>query len=227
MNSEEIAGRIKESIQELVTEYNENPWSLITESDVTNRLYSILQRRPVLKGISIHSELRPFQSKLQGKASLPFVIKDRKDPHWVRQRKANDGAMIDLVLVDSDKRFENEAHKKAVLEQGKREIEKLIRKGLEPVEDSLELRYWRMLSYPVKAFKAAIEAKIRVSGNMPKIRNDVKKLKKIKEENDECGLYLVVLDCKADDRKLREIRAFADEYKVVPFISQGRSARPI
>jgi hypothetical protein len=217
MNSEEIAVRIKDSINELVIQYNRSPWSFTTESDVTNKLYSLLQGRLDSEDAVIHSELRPFLRMSQGKEPQYLVIKDRKEPQWIGQEKANGGAMIDIVVVDGEERFRKEALEKATREQRNKEIMKLRRKGIEPIEGSLKLRYWRMLSYPVKAFRAAIEVKIKVSGNVSKIKNDVKKLRKIRDENRECRLYLLVLDRMAASKKLEDLKGFAKSHDVTSF----------
>lgn len=72
-----------------------------------------------------------------------------------------------------------------------------------------KLRYWRFLIYPIEAFQAVFECKMRVQGNLSNIREDIKKLVKIKKGNSNCLTYMIVLDREASPISMNTIREYA------------------
>ncbi len=88
-----------------------------------------------------------------------------RDGAWVRlqmERRGPFGHAIDVAIIDdSDEPWE---------------------KALEWVEG---VKYWRVLSYPVEAFVAAIEVKVRVHNNLRRIRLDIESLRAMREANRE------------------------------------------
>lgn len=88
-----------------------------------------------------------------------------------------------------------------------------------------EKKYWRYLKFPVEDLKAAIEVKVRVSGNKGRIRDDVKKLKTIGKASRHCLTYLVILDKRARERQLEDVLRKAKEHNVKVFfcVSNGMS----
>jgi hypothetical protein len=71
-----------------------------------------------------------------------------------------------------------------------------------------------MLSYPVKAFRAVLEVKIRLSGNVKEIGQvEFPRLSAIREKKRDCLLYYVVIDrcCKNEDRE--SLKKFEENYK--------------
>lgn len=117
---------------------------------------------------------------------------------WKTQSRANDGSIVDIIVIDSDESYWKDACRKAKKDQGSR-----------------KLKYWRIVSYPVKAFRAAIEVKVKVRSNFSGIRRDVKKLETLKEADSDCLLFLVVLDRRASVEDLDEVkRGIGDESRV-------------
>lgn len=122
----------------------------------------------------------------------------REDGEWGERKTGNWGSVVDIAVV-------NENFWPGVREKHK------------------DRKYWRMPSWPVEAFLAAIEVKARVSGNLPRIRKDIDKLLAIKKENPNCLLYVVMMDKKAPEIDRKEIQEYA-ERKRVPFISSNKGS---
>ena len=102
---------------------------------------------------------------------------------------------MDVVVIDGKQRY----FKKA-LEYETKKIKK----------------YWRLVNYPLEAFAVCIEIKIRVSGNMKRIKKDIKKLYTIGETKKEkgCFVYLVVVDRKASIKSINDIQKYCDNNRV-------------
>ena len=50
-----------------------------------------------------------------------------------------------------------------------------------------QLKYWRILLYPLKGFKAVFEVKIRVEGNLKRIYEDIERLNLMHRRNKDCN----------------------------------------
>jgi hypothetical protein len=199
---------IEESIEALVKEYNDekNKELFMTESDVVCRLYHVLFENSNLDRTRIHSEIRPFTEE----NGYTLVITGKSNYRWDKQleHEANKGCIIDLVLVDPKPNYFQMALRKAKRDQD--------------VVDADDLKYWRVLSYPVESFKAAIEIKIKVHANEGRLSKDVKKLKAIEEKNPNCLLYFVILDRRAKQSKLNSYQKMRDG-KIKYYTSKGLS----
>ena len=181
-------------LKQLIEKYDNDKRYILTESDLVNRFYSMIQNSEILKkhNLILHSELRPFDGK--------NVIHKEK---WGRAAQINYAAQFDLSLLDPDKKFWEEAFKKvskAQTRQGKNE----------------EIRYWRFLSYPLAAHKAVFEFKIRAKGNTTKINKDIKKLDLIHQKNKDCLTYLILLDREAPIT-IKNIKAKLEKYRHIRF----------
>ena len=189
---------VSESIESIVKSYSrpENKILYLTEGDVVASLYSILRDR--LKGVedvTVHSQLRPYDARSK---EVRVIGEREKKMQWKTQSRANDGSIVDIIVIDSDESYWKDACRKAKKDQGSR-----------------KLKYWRIVSYPVKAFRAAIEVKVKVRSNFSGIRRDVKKLETLKEADSDCLLFLVVLDRRASVEDLDEVkRGIGDESRV-------------
>jgi len=184
---------IKQSLQELEKKYCSNQKDFLTEADVVSFLISNL-RKKIKEGLRVHSQLRPFY---QTEERYYVIKKEGETWGWRLQRKANEGAVFDVVVVDDYDRYFKQALEKARKDQGA----------------PLNLKYWRMLSYPVEAFHAVLEVKIRLSGNVKEIGQvELPKLSAIQEKRN-CLLYYVVIDrCfKNEDRE--SLKKFEENYK--------------
>ena len=174
---EELKKMVEKVIEEVLEDYekDEDKKTYTTEGDIVSHIFARLLEAPIWdKNIKIHSQVRPFKGEI-GKEK---VIRDGK---WKDQQgKANAGSVVDLAILDMRDRYWKKALEKAIKDQF----------GEGRSEGSL--RYWRILSYPVEAFRAAIEVKIRVRGNRKKIFKDVEKLCAIKRENPECLTCMVI-----------------------------------
>jgi hypothetical protein len=183
---------IEDSIEEILKDYKREERSYLTEGDVICRLFLALSHK--LK-VFVHSQMRPYARS--GKDVLVII-----NGEWEKGNKANKGSLVDLAIIDTDEKFWKDAFKKAKNDQGSK------------------LRYWRILSYPVEAFLAAIEVKIRVRGNVSRIYKDIEKLVAIRKKNPKCLAYLVVLDRCATPEDLEKIgRRAANEN--ISFFSLG------
>lgn len=141
----ELTEIIENSIKELQKEYQNNKRKYLTEGDIVSTLFSKLDKMLVKTSMSIHSQLRPYI----GSPEDAYVI---QNDSWIKQDKANRGALVDLAIIDRNEVFWNESFEKAKKDQ-----------------NSKQLKYWRILSYPVKAFRAVIEVKIKVKRNKKRI----------------------------------------------------------
>ena len=193
----------------LVSEYCNNERLILTESDMVNRAYYFIQESGILEkhSLAIHSELRPYD------------FKDRKAIHdgsWSDIDQINHAAKFDLALVDASDDYWDQAHQYILCSQSKTRKKKRI-------------RYWRFLVYPLKAFKAAFEFKIRVQGNKDNILKDVDKLSLLDEKNKCCLKYLIILDRKAPERTIKSIKDYArqfERFQIITHKSSGRNKDP-
>jgi hypothetical protein len=107
-----LVSLIKQSLQELERAYD-NKKDFLTEADVVSFLVSSL-REKIKEGLRVHSQLRPFYQTREGY----HVIKEKKGTwDWGLQRKANEGAVFDVVVVDDDDKYFKQAYKKAKEDQ--------------------------------------------------------------------------------------------------------------
>jgi len=186
---------VEQSISKLGENYLRNKRSYLTEADTVYDLFSVLRNNLDLEKMRIHSELRPFY----GEIDCPSVIRTIKGTTgWVMQKTALQGSLVDLSIIDVCEEHWNKAYKKAQKDQG--------------LDDLEHLRFWRMLSYPVEAFRAIIEVKFKVYKNIGRIKKDIDKLDKIREKNHECLVYLVILDRRA--KKLGQIEKYSQEKNI-------------
>ena len=178
----------------LISNYRADEKYILTEADATNRFYEILSQNLILQkyDLSIHSELRPFIKQKNGKYK---IIKKGK---WTNEGRINEGAKFDLSIINNSNYFWDKAFKKVVRAQ---------------TNDETRVKYWRFLSYPLEAFKAVFEFKIRVQGNIrdskknPRgISKDIEKLNVLHSENEDCLKYLVILDRKISEKNYHKIR---------------------
>jgi len=80
----------------------------------------------------------------------------------------------------------------------------------------LNLKYWRMLSYPVEAFRAVLEVKIRLSGIARHIeREHFPRLDAIQEKKEDCFLYYVVIDRCCNNRDCESLKKAKENYKEI------------
>ena len=190
----EIVG---EAVSQLCKKYLQREILYLSESDAVCSLFSILNELSLSKGLAIHSQLRPFY----GSVDSAFIIKSDKNGkiEWQKQRKANEGAVVDLCVIDEDEKYWRKAYAKALRDQNA----------------TNRLKYWRILSYPVEALRVAVEVKVKVYRNIRRIRTDLDKLAKIGEKNPSCVLYLVVLDRAAEPTEaLKQIKKYSKEHEV-------------
>lgn len=181
--------KIESALRLLCCEYNTTPRKFMTESDIVIQAHKLLQD-VVIKNKpkhAIHSELRPYKfDKKQG----------IKDNHWRCLDQINHAAKCDLAIVLSNETFWKKTKDKITCLQSKNPNKK-------------KLRYWRFLIYPVEAFQAAFEFKMRVQGNLTNIREDIDKLVQIKKGEPDCLTYMIVLDKVASPISMNTIREYS------------------
>lgn len=162
----------------------------LTESDVASSLFCMLRdemKKGIVEGFRIHGGLRTCK---EGKGiNLVLTAKDSSslEWEWKKPEAKNSGAVVDIVIVNSKQKYFRRA------------------------EEISPKKYWRLVTFPLKAFAVCIEVKIRISGNIKRIKKDIKKLCKIRETNKNCLVYLVVVDRKASNVSIENIRKFCDE----------------
>ena len=96
----EIVG---EAVSQLCKKYLQREILYLSESDAVCSLFSILNELSLSKGLAIHSQLRPFY----GSVDSAFIIKSDKNGkiEWQKQRKANEGAVVDLCVIDEYEKY--------------------------------------------------------------------------------------------------------------------------
>ena len=189
---------IKATLNRLVNDYKSNPRKYLTENDIVIQAHRFLQDGIISNEskLSIHSEFRPYNFR-EGKG----IHNDK----WTCLRHINHASKCDVAIVDSDTKYWKITKEKIKCLHSK----KLKKK---------KLRYWRFLVYPIEAFKAIFEFKMRVQGNLSNIREDIDKLVLIKEANSSCLTYMIVLDRKATSKSMNTIREYARE-KDIPLLT--------
>ncbi len=190
---------IENLLIQLIEKYNSNERYVLTESDLVNRFYHMILTSDILSkhDLILHSELRPFDGV--------HVIHDQK---WEKVNQINYAAKFDLALLDPHNKFWKEAFEK-VLEGQTRHGK---RKGIQ---------YWRFLSYPLSAYKAVFEFKIRAKGNTTRIKEDIKKLDLLHERNLDCLTYLILLDRKAPKITIERVKKELEKHKHIRFFTQA------
>lgn len=187
---------IEATISSFGRKYNKYKKRYLTEADVVSDLFSMLDQR--LKqdpNLAVHSQLRPFSGENR-------VIRGKvwKQVSWISQQKdPRRGSLVDIAVIDM-----SEAYWKRALNKAKR------------------FDYWRILSYPVEAFRAALEVKIRVKGNFDTIKRDIVKLVKIRNKSPDCLSYLIVSDRKSVREDRERIKKFGREQGIRCFIFGAR-----
>jgi len=180
----ELQKDIDKILSKIVQEYKDNKRLILTESDLVNIVYSRIATSGIRDNHSvlIHSELRPIKG-----------VEAIRDEKWQPVKPINYAKKVDLVLIDSAKKHWKEAYEYVKSYQTK------------DGEKGSDLRYWRFLAYPVDAFKAVLEFKIRVNGNSSGIKKDIKKLSLIRCKKPDCLTYLVILDRKGRPSLMNKI----------------------
>lgn len=202
---EEIRQIVDAAVTQLVNDYglNAERGYYLTENDATCKLFAMLMEKSEQNKIGVHSELRPFcsgdrESEIENCQVIKEDIGGRMS--WDYQgQDAKNGSRVDICLIAQDRRYLDKAILKAKIDQ--------IGPSLDRTRT--DLKYWRILSYPVEAFRAAIEIKVKVHRNMTRIRKDIEKLAVLKQKNSQCLTYLVVLDRQADPKDIEKIRKIA------------------
>ena len=204
--------RLKEALElslaELLHAYLKDKRLVLTENDMVMRAYGMLVKNGVPEH-SLHTELRPYIGSYDKKCKVIRKLKQEEASEtkldWHEQDKANQGARFDLAVVledDESNDFWERALTKAKSDQG-------AHNGL---------RYWRVLSYPCEAFRAAIEFKAKVHNNMNRIHDDITRLKLLHDKNRGGLKYLVVMDRCASDDYVRRIRNWLSDSDIHPYL---------
>ena len=193
-----LAERIESVLKRIVDSYWNDKWYMLTERDLVARAFSLL-RKELLPRFSIHCELRPFKGPYTQEDKKWYkVIRDVEGiAKWCRQQ-GNSGAIFDLCVLDSDPELWRKAYKKACGER-------------------TEPRYWRFPSYPLEAFRAVIEFKVRGKGNLPRIKKDIRKLGEMCPVDGNCDGFLILLDRCATVGLVEEVRDAVNKLKRVSF----------
>lgn len=195
---------VEEYLGKFVKSYEVKKEDFLTECDVASSLFCILKdemEKASVEGYKIHGGLRPC-------IGLKPCIKEEdikvltydsvsSEWKWEKQNKAkNSGAVVDIVVVNSDQKY------------------------LRWAEEISPKKYCRLVTFPIEAFAVCVEVKIRVSGNIKRIKEDIEKLSKIKEANSNCLVYLVVVDRKAtkESKSIKHIKKLCDENSVLLYI---------
>jgi len=163
-------------------EVKEHIEDFLTEGDVASSLFCMLKdemKKQGVEGFKVHVGLRPYKDT---NLVLKAEDSDSVEWEWKEHEPKNSGAVVDIVIVER----KNQHFTKA--------------KKLSPEN------YWRLVTYPLEAFAVCIEVKIRVSGNIKRIKKDIKKLCKIRKANENCLVYLVVMDRKASNISIENIK---------------------
>lgn len=198
-----IGEAIENVIKRILKDYMENEKKYTTEGDAIAYLFSELIEVFKQNNIIVHSQVRPFSYKIiNGKISNEKIIKRGK---WKKQNRANEGNIIDLAIITLGKNYE---YWKIALEKAKKDQYK------DKYEDKKQLEYWRILSYPIEAFRSAIEVKVRVKGNKGRILDDIKTLYCLKNKNPKVLTYILILDKCAPKEMLQDIKQKAKEKEV-------------
>lgn len=190
INDQILQSTIESTLLRVKADYNANPRKYLTENDIVFQAYRHLQDEVLSdeSKLSIHSELRPY--KFEEKKGI-------HDNGWACLKQINHASKCDLAIVDSNKLYWNKTKKKIITLHSVKNPNKK------------KLRYWRFLIYPVEAFRAVFEFKMRVQGNLTNIREDIDKLVLIHEANPDCLTFMIILDRKASPKSMNTIREYS------------------
>lgn len=183
------------AIKNIINDYRCHIKKYTTEGDVIANLFAQLSHNK-FKNLYIHSQVRPFKGNI---GNEEVII----DGNWRKQEKANSGCIVDLAILDLQDKY----WKKTILKANK--DQKIKRNSNEKT-----LKYWRILSYPVEAFHAAIEVKVRVKNNKSRIIKDIKKLSIIKKTNPKCLTYLIIVDRCTSKKTIKNIQKYAERNRI-------------
>jgi hypothetical protein len=194
MEKPNITTIVRQCIDRIKRDYEDYREGFLTEGDATSSLFCKLKnvmRKHGVTELEIHRELRPYA--LDGaEAKVIRLVDGAVD--WAIHEPKNAGAVVDLAIIERDEKYFNEAEKTSSQE------------------------YWRILSYPLDAFVACIEVKVRVAGNIRRIRKDIEKLDRIRntlqKRGKNCLVHLMVLDRRAPDKSIRTIAAMCRKLSI-------------
>jgi hypothetical protein len=165
----DLGQAIDVSVAIFIEEYREcRGVRYLTESDVVHRIAVHLEKQLEGADYRVHLELRPYR---RSEGSLAKILEEGA-VEWRTAKedgsplKENDGARLDIAVVKGTNGFEEALQQARLVQSGRMDG---------------DLRYWRMLSYPIEAIAAALEVKVRVRGNERRIRKDIDKLALIGE----------------------------------------------
>jgi len=185
---------INRCVEKITDNYEKKKEDYLTEGDVTSSLFCLLKdemEKHNIEGLKIHRELRPYV-KMENNS---YVIKQVNGAiKWEQHKPKNSGAVVDIAIIKSEQEY------------------------FEQAEEVAPKKYWRLLTYPLDAFVACIEVKIRVSGNISRIKKDIDKLCKIRDtihdRGKECFVHLVVLDSEVSDQSRKKIENLCKGFSV-------------
>lgn len=194
---------VEDCLRKLVKSYEreEHIEDFLTESDVVCSLFYMLtdeMKKQKVEGFWVHGGLRPFIKEEDPRYVLKAKDSSSLEWEWKEHKPRNSGSVVDIVIVERK-------------QEHFRKAEKLCS------ED-----YWRLVTYPLKAFVVCIEVKIRVSGNIDRIRKDINKLCRIRETKKDCLVYLVVVDRKALNKRIEKIEGYCKNKIPLYFASKCR-----
>lgn len=196
MKKPNIGAIVNQCVGRVTRDYENYKEGFFTEGDATSSLFCILKdsiRKHYATKHEVHRELRPYISCGEEAETRVLRLVDGA-VDWTTQKTKNTGAVVDLVIIERDEKYFDEAEKTSSQE------------------------YWRILSYPLDAFVACIEVKVRVAGNIRRIRKDIEKLDRIRntlqKRGKNCLVHLMVLDRRAPDKSIRTIAAMCRKLSI-------------
>jgi len=193
---------VEECLSKLVRAYEADCENFLTESDVASSLSCLLKDKMKKQDVGefrVHSGLRPYIEE-DGKDALVLRTEDSSSIEWKwkKHEPKNSGSVVDIVIVSK---------KRDYFEKAKDTSATILKK------------YWRLVTYPLEAFKVCIEVKIRVSGNIKRIKRDINKLRMIREANKDCLVYLIVADRRALPTSKENIKNCCEENDIPFYIA--------
>lgn len=193
-----IKSLVETCLRDLLKKYAKHEEDFLTEGDVASSLFCMLKdemKKQGVEGFKVHVGLRPYKD-----TNLVLKAKDSDSVEWEWEdfKPRNSGSVVDIVIVEK----KNHHFTKA--------------------ENLSPKNYWRLITYPLEAFAVCIEVKIRVSGNIDRIRKDINKLCRIRETKKDCLVYLVVVDRKALNNKMGDIKEYCKNKVPLYFASKCR-----
>lgn len=191
---------VEDCLRKLVKTYEEEAHieDFLTETDVASSLFCILKdemKESRIYRFKIHGGLRPYIEEEGTKLVIKANIFSSEELEWKEHDPQNSGSVIDIVIIDGNRKYFEQAEK------------------ISPEN------YWRLVTYPLEAFAVCIEVKIRVSGNIKRIRKDIKKLCKIRDAKKDCLVYLFIVDRKASNRSKETIKRYCHKNGVPLYVN--------